>query len=156
MIKPDSPGDLARLRQETGVPLCVSERLFTRYAYREVLERNAADVVMADLVWTGGITEGQKIAILADTFHLPFTPHDCTGLITLFANLHLCAAVPNAMILETVRGFYKGWYADVYTENISIRDGYAEFPIRPGLGTSIREEFMKRPDVTIRRSTIRQ
>jgi L-alanine-DL-glutamate epimerase-like enolase superfamily enzyme len=150
MIKPDNPADLCRLRAETGVPLCVSERLFTRYAYREVLEAHAADVIMMDVVWTGGITESQKIAILADSFHLPFTPHDCTGLVTLFANLHLCAACPNAMILETVRGFYEGWYREVYTENIRIDRGFAEFPVKPGLGTELRDDFLSRPDVTIR------
>lgn len=150
MIKPDCAADLARLRAETGVPLCVSERLFTRYAYREILEAHAADVVMLDAVWTGGITESQKIAILADAFHLPFTPHDCTGLVTVFANLHLCAACPNAMILETVRGFYEGWYREVYTDNICIDRGFAEFPRKPGLGTGLRDDFLSRPDVAIR------
>jgi L-alanine-DL-glutamate epimerase-like enolase superfamily enzyme len=105
---------------------------------------------MMDVAWAGGITESQKIAILADSFHLPVTPHDCTGLATLFANLHLCAACPNAMILETVRGFYDGWYREVYTENIRIDRGFAEFPVKPGLGTALRHDFLSRPDVTIR------
>jgi galactonate dehydratase len=150
MIKPDSPADLLRLRDATGVPICVSERLFTRYAYRQALEAHGADIVMMDVAWAGGITESQKIAILADSFHLPVTPHDCTGLATLFANLHLCAACPNAMILETVRGFYDGWYREVYTENIRIDRGFAEFPVKPGLGTALRHDFLSRPDVTIR------
>jgi galactonate dehydratase len=154
MIKPDNAGDLARLRKETGVPVCVSERLFTRFAYREVLERCGADIIMSDVVWTGGITEAHKIAILADAFHLPFTAHDCTGLITLFANLHLSAALPNAMFLETVRGFYEGWYRQVYTGNIVVRDGRVGFPDGPGLGVAIREDFLGRPDVTIRKSSI--
>ena len=87
MMKPDSVTDLSRLVSETRVPQSVSERLFTRYAYRQVLEARAAHVIMPDLIWTGGITEGRKIAILADAFHLPIAPHDCTGLVTIFANL---------------------------------------------------------------------
>jgi galactonate dehydratase len=153
MIKPDSPKDLARLVSESRVPHCVSERLFTRYAYREILMANACHVVMPDLIWTGGITEGHKIAILADTFHLPIAPHDCTGLVTVLANLHLCAASANSMILETVRGFYKGWYSEVYSDNLVVKDGFAYFPTKIGLGTSLRDELFSKPGVSVRTSS---
>ena len=142
MIKPQSVSDLARLVSETRVPQCVSERLFTRYAFRDVLESGAAHVIMPDLVWTGGLTEGRKIAVLADSYHLPIAPHDCTGLVTLFANMHLCAVSTNAMILETVRGYYQGWYRDVYTENVQIQDGFATIPVKPGLGVQLKETFL--------------
>lgn len=142
MMKPDSVTDLARLAHETRVPHSVSERLFTRYGFREVLEARAAHIIMPDLIWTGGITEGRKISILADSFHLPIAPHDCTGLVTIFANLHVCAVSTNAMILETVRGFYRGWYQSVYTENVMIENGYASFPVAPGLGTQLKPEFL--------------
>ena len=144
MIKPDSAADLRRLADETSVPLAVSERLITRYAFREVLESKAARIIMPDLIWTGGITEGQKIAILADTFHLPIAPHDCTGLVALFANMHLCAASTNAMILETVRGFYRGgWYQHAYADEIEIADGKAHIPQRPGLGIRLRDSLLE-------------
>ena len=141
-----------RLASETRVPHSVSERLFTRFAYRQVLEARAAHVIMPDLVWTGGITEGHKIAILADAFHLPIAPHDCTGLVTIFANLHVCAASPNAMILETVRGFCEGWYRSVYTDNVQIEDGKAAFPDVPGLGTRLKPEFLAKSGVSTRTS----
>jgi L-alanine-DL-glutamate epimerase-like enolase superfamily enzyme len=107
---------------------------------------------MPDLIWTGGITEGRKIAILADTYHLPIAPHDCTGLVTLFANLHLCASSTNAMLLECVRGFYRGYYKSVYTNNIEIEQGQATFPTRPGLGTQLKPEFLRAPRTSIRTS----
>lgn len=150
MMKPESAADLSRLAAETSVPHSVSERLFTRYAYRQVLEARAAHIIMPDLVWTGGITEGHKIAILADAFHLPIAPHDCTGLVTIFANLHVCAASPNAMILETVRGFCEGWYRSVYTDNVRIEQGMATFPDGPGLGTRLKPEFLAESGITKR------
>lgn len=97
---------------------------------------------MPDIVWTGGITEARKIAILADAFHLPIAPHDCTGLVTIFANMHLCAASTNAMILETVRGYYEGWYKLVYTNNVQIENGRALLPSAAGLGTGLKAEFL--------------
>jgi galactonate dehydratase len=106
---------------------------------------------MPDLIWTGGITEGQKIAILADSFHLPIAPHDCTGLVTLFANMHLCAASPNAMILETVRGFYDGgWYQEAYSDGIQIESGKACIPHRPGLGVRLRDSLLQDAGVEAR------
>jgi L-alanine-DL-glutamate epimerase-like enolase superfamily enzyme len=152
MMKPDSVADLSRLVSETRVPQSVSERLFTRYAYRQVLEARAAHVIMPDLIWTGGITEGRKIAVLADTFHLPITPHDCTGLVTIFANLHICASSTNAILLECVRGFYRGWYTKVYTNNVEIEGGKASFPAVPGLGTRLKPEFLADPQTSVRAS----
>lgn len=154
MIKPESVADLSRLASATSVPHCVSERLFTRYAFREVLEAKAARIIMPDLVWTGGITETRKIAILADTYHLPVAPHDCTGQVTLFANMHICAVSTNAMILETVRGFYEGWYKDVYTEIVQIEDGFATIPSAPGLGIALTEELLASPQTSTRVTTI--
>jgi galactonate dehydratase len=154
MIKPESADDLLRLSRETRVPQSVSERLITRYAFRDVLEKGAAHVIMPDLIWTGGLTEGKKIAIMADAYHLAIAPHDCTGLVALYANMHLCAASMNAMILETVRGLYNGgWYADVYTENIEINAGRASIPHRPGLGTALKDELLASDLVQVRIST---
>ena len=146
IMKPDSIRDLSRLVSETRVPQSVSERLFTRFAFREVLEAKAAHIIMPDVVWTGGITESRKIAILADAFHLPIAPHDCTGLVTIFANLHLCAASPNAMILETVRGYYEGWYKSVYTNNVRIENGQALFPSAQPRH-SLKSEFLQIADI---------
>jgi galactonate dehydratase len=154
MIKPESADDLLRLSQETRVPQSVSERLITRYAFREVLEKGAAHVIMPDLIWTGGLTEGKKIAIMADAYHLSIAPHDCTGLVALYANMHLCAASMNAMILETVRGFYRdGWYDEVYTQNIEINAGRARIPNRPGLGTALKDDLLASDLVQVRIST---
>ena len=82
VCQPDSAEDLARLVRETRVPQAVSERLISRFAFREVLRHQAAHVILVDLAWTGGISEGRRIAELAGTFHLPFAPHDCTGPVT--------------------------------------------------------------------------
>jgi galactonate dehydratase len=148
MIQPDSAGDLARLARETRVPQAVSERLLTRYAYRPVLEMAAAHVVMVDVGWTGGLTEARKIATLADTYHLPIAPHDCTGPVALAASLQLCAHASNAMVMETVRGFCDGWYRDVVDPPFEPRDGVASITDEPGLGVALKGSFMARDDVT--------
>jgi L-alanine-DL-glutamate epimerase-like enolase superfamily enzyme len=154
IIQPDSVGDLQRLVQETRVPQCVSERLFTKYAYREILERQAAHIVMIDLIWTGGLTEAIKIAALADAYHLAFAPHDCTGPVNVFAALHLCAATPNAMVMEVVRGFCHGYYLELVDRPVPIEKGCARLEFGPGLGVKLRPEIPSRSDASIRVSKV--
>lgn len=151
IIQPESADDLARLVRETRVPQSVSERLFTRHAYRRILDADAAHIIMPDVIWTGGLSEAVKIATLADTHHLSIAPHDCTGPVNLFACLHLCAAMPNALIMETVRGFCEGYYRDVVTKPVPIREGRAILTdFGPGLGIDLREDFLSRPTITRR------
>jgi L-alanine-DL-glutamate epimerase-like enolase superfamily enzyme len=153
VIQPDSVDDLRRLVDETSVPQAVSERLITRHRYREVLEKRAAHVVMLDVAWTGGVTESAQIADLADLFHLPFAPHDCTGPVTALVNLHLCTARSNAMITEIVRGFVDGYYLDVLDMRLPISQGRGSAPTGPGLGAHLRDDFRSRSDVSTRQST---
>jgi galactonate dehydratase len=152
IVQPDSPDDLARLVRETRVPQAVSERLLTRHPFRQVLEAGAAHVAMVDVVWAGGLTESRKIAQLADTWHLPIAPHDCTGPIALAASLQLAAHATNAKIMETVRGFVRGWYREVLSDPIELDGGWAQIPDRPGLGTRLRPGLREQAGTTVRAS----
>ncbi len=154
IIPPDNPEAYARLKQDTKIPLCVSERLFTRFGFRAVVEQNAADIIMPDMAWTGGISETRKICALADTYYLPITSHDTIGPVALWSAAHLMLHIPNAMIMETVRAYYEGWYNDVMTEKIPISDGMLTLPEKPGLGTALRGDVLQRPDVHIEVSDI--
>ena len=149
MIPPDNVESYARLKAESRIPLCVSERLFTRFGFRRVVEANAADIIMPDISWTGGISETRKICAQADTYYLPVTGHDATGPVALWAAAHLMLHVPNAMILETVRAYYNGWYNDIVTDPIPIYEGMLSLPQKPGLGVALREEVLNRPDARI-------
>jgi L-alanine-DL-glutamate epimerase-like enolase superfamily enzyme len=153
-MTPDPIEDLARLAREVRIPLCISERLFTRYAFRRVLELGAAHIVMPDIIWTGGISEGRKIATMAEAYHLPIAPHDCTGPVNVFACLHLCASAPNAQFMETVRAFYRGYYGDIVDPTIEVRDGHVQFPVAPGLGTRLRPEVRQRSDASVQSSAL--
>jgi galactonate dehydratase len=153
LCQPDSPQDLARLARETRVPQAVSERLISRFPFREVLREQAAHVVLVDVAWTGGISEARRIAELAGTYHLPFAPHDCTGPVTALANTHLAAAMPNCLAVEVVRGFVNGYYRDVLDVPLSVQNGTVAAPSRPGLGAALASDFTGRPDVTTRSSS---
>lgn len=145
---------LAELAASTPVPICASEVLATRFAFRELMERKAAGVVMLDLSWVGGLSEARKIAAMAEAHHLPVAPHDCTGPVVLMASCHLSLNAPNALIQETVRAFYTGWYREVVTDLPRIEGGYVYPPTAPGLGTRLLPDVPRRKDATVRRSAL--
>jgi galactonate dehydratase len=151
-IKMTSADDLAELASFTHVPICASETLATRGAFRELLERQAVGVVMLDLSWVGGLSEARKIAAMAEAYHLPVAPHDCTGPVVYTASVHLSLNATNALIQESVRAFYSGWYQELVTELPRIENGQV-FPMTgPGLGTRLLPDVPKRADALIRRT----
>ena len=151
-IKPDNPHSLAELRNATSTPICGSELALTRYHARELLEADAVDILMTDVTWTGGIGESKRIAAMAEAANLPFVAHDCTGPVTFIASIHLSIHCSNALIQESVRAYYRGFYGDLVTELPRIEEGFAWAPEGPGIGTQLREELFSRADTTVRES----
>ncbi len=103
-IKMDTLGDLKRYAENSLAPVCASETLATRFRFRDLLETQAAGVVMLDLAWCGGMSEARKIAAMAEAWKLPIAPHDCTGPVVLAASTHLSLNAPNALIQEVCPG----------------------------------------------------
>lgn len=141
---------LADLRRRTRVPICGSETLGGVVPFRQLLEADAVDIVMLDLAWCGGLTEGRKIAALAEAHAKPLAPHDCTGPVTLMAGLHLALHAPTAIFQEVVRATLATWYRDLVTDLPVIVRGMMQAPVAPGLGTALLPEVRRREDTTVR------
>ncbi|MBI4306567.1 MAG: mandelate racemase/muconate lactonizing enzyme family protein [Chloroflexi bacterium] len=138
-----------RLQRSTRTPICVAERLMSRYQFRRFIENGAARVVMPDLVWNGGISETFKIAVLASAHQVPLAPHDCTGPVNMFACAQICVAAPNVMVMESNRAMHRGWYGRFVRPNSVIKDGYLLAPEGPGIGTRLRPEVRDRSDAVV-------
>ena len=151
-IRMDSLGSLKRYAARSRAPLCASETLGSRWAFRDLLETDAAGVVMLDLGWCGGLSEARKIAAMAEAWHLPIAPHDCTGPVVLTASTHLSLNAPNALVQESVRAFYNGWYRDVVTSVPPVANGHITVPPGPGLGLELHADLDRRFTVSRRRS----
>jgi galactonate dehydratase len=127
---------LAKVSEETTTPICTGELLATRYAFRELFERQAADVVMPDLACTGGVLELKKIAALADTYFVPVAPHNMVGPVATLASAHVCLCVPNFMILEYQLGDVP-WIDELISSPVPLRDGHLHLGDAPGLGVRL-------------------
>lgn len=149
MLPQDNLAAYALLARETSLPLCLSERLMTRFQFRELIERGCARFVMPDLCWCGGFTEARKIAAMADTYYLPVCPHNCGGPIQHVASLHFAAHVPNLFILESVRRHYLVEYAGLIAPLSSPKQGHFPLPEGPGLGVELTQAALARPGVEV-------
>jgi L-alanine-DL-glutamate epimerase-like enolase superfamily enzyme len=148
MLPQDNLAAYGELAAATSLPLCVSERLMTRWAFRELLDNGAARIVMPDISWCGGISEARKIATAAETQYRPIAPHNCGGPLLHAASLHLAANVTNLYILESVRRHYADEYRGLVTKDYVARDGVFGLPDGPGLGVELSQETLARPDAT--------
>ena len=140
----DNVGAYATLARQTSIPICISERLATRFGFREMFEQRAVGVVMWDVTWCGGISEAKKISYMADTYKIPVCPHTGGGPVLWFASIHTATSLTNFFIMESVYHLYNDVYPH-FIENVPAPvDGYVTAPDTPGLGSS----FARSPSTT--------
>lgn len=153
MLPQDNPAAYRELAAATSLPLCLSERLMTRWGFREILENGAAQIIMLDIAWCGGLSEARKIASMAETWYLPVAPHNCGGPVLHFASAHLAANLPNLYLLETVRRHYLEEYEGLLSASLVPVGGRLPLPPGPGLGVELDPGVLGRPGVSLERIT---
>lgn len=132
---------LREVTQSSNIPVCVGENLFLAHQFQTLLDKKAADIIMPDIQKCGGIGEGQRIANLAHLHYVPFAPHMVSSPLGLMASAHLCASVPNFLMLESNQGTQ---LLDVVTNPPVIENSFLKIPDRPGLGLDLNEEGLRR------------
>jgi L-alanine-DL-glutamate epimerase-like enolase superfamily enzyme len=137
------------LSQKTSIPLVISERLATRFQFREMFELKAGQIAMYDLTWCGGITEGKKISDMANTYYIPTMMHTAGGPILWYASTHLAAAITNLFYVESVYANWKERYPYFFENAPQVVDGYVKPPDLPGLGLKFRPGLFESDDVIV-------
>ncbi|QHT63019.1 galactonate dehydratase [Paenibacillus lycopersici] len=135
---PENVDTMVTIARSTSTPIATGERLFTKWSFREVLEKQAASIVQPDLAHCGGILEGKKIAAMAEVYFAGFAPHNPLGPINLASSIQLSANVPNFIYQEHAdlgQGYLK--------KPFEIKDGYIDIPTAPGLGIEVDEDAIK-------------
>ncbi len=127
---------LAEIARSTHIPIATGERVYTKWGFREVLEKGAASIIQPDLCHAGGITEGRIIAGMAEAYYVPIAPHNPMGPISLAVGLHLAASVPNFLVQEQV-SLGEGYLKNPFQLQ---KDGTVLIPRGPGLGIELDED----------------
>ncbi len=131
---------MAELAKKTHIPIATGERIFTKWGFKEILEKRAATILQPDICYAGGITELKIIAGMAEAYYTPIAPHNPQGPCSLAASLQLAASVPNFLIQE--RGDNE--YSDLLAKPLPpIQNGHRPLLTEPGLGITIDEDKLK-------------
>jgi galactonate dehydratase len=140
-IPSDNVDAMAKIREASRVPIAAGENIYTRFGYRPYLERQALSIIQPDFAKTGGLLEGRKIAAMAEIFSIPIAPHGVATALGTTAAAHVCATVPNMLILEWT---HRGEPAyDSLTTLPEYKDGYVTVPDKPGIGVEIHADALK-------------
>ena len=137
-VLPENVDALVTVARSTPIPIATGERLFTKWGFRDVLEKQAAVILQPDVSHAGGILECKKIAAMAECYYAAIAPHCPLGPIALAACLQLDACIPNFLAQEHVtlgEGYLKTPFV--------VTDGYVDCaePV-PGLGIELDEEAL--------------
>ena len=138
-VPPDNIDALKQVKDRSPVAISAGERLYTRWDYRPLFDKMAADYIQPDVSHAGGIMELKKIAAEAESRYIPFAPHNPSGPVANAATLQLAACCPNFSILEIMYSDVE-WRADVTDESLEYADGYIKVPDKAGLGIEINDE----------------
>jgi L-alanine-DL-glutamate epimerase-like enolase superfamily enzyme len=136
-VEPDDFEGCAEVRKALDIPIVAGENEFTRYGCRDLIVHKSADILNLDTVKAGGITEYRKIAALASAFHIPVAPHGSPHMA-----VHLLAATPNALIMETYPGVESRFNPALPL--YPVKDGHITVPELPGLGIDPDPELVKK------------
>jgi galactonate dehydratase len=134
---PQNHDAMAELARGTHLPIATGERVYTKWGFREVLEKRAATILQPDLCHAGGITEVRLIAGMAEAYYAAIAPHNPLGPISLAAGVQIAASIPNFLCQEQEtlgNGYLKKPFA--------VRNGYLDLPTGPGLGIELDENTL--------------
>ena len=137
-VHPENIAALARVTASVNVPVCVGERRYTRFGFRDLIAAQAVDMIMPDVVRTGGILETKKIASMAESYYMQVSPHNPNNAVSTLASLHVMANIPNGLVLEYVDDEQDApWRDDLLTDPPVVDSGILRLPNKPGLGTEL-------------------
>jgi galactonate dehydratase len=143
-VPPENVAALREIKRATSTPICAGENLYSKWGFRELVEQQAADIVMPDVAQVGGIIETKRIADLADGYYIPVAPHNNCGPFATIAMAHLCASIPNFLVLEWHGARAKDWDRVVRWDGPIIDRGSIRLSDAPGMGYTLEETEMLR------------
>ena len=140
-ITADNIEALALVRRSIPVPLAYGENNYTRYGFREAIEKQAVSVLQPDMSKCGGLLETKKIAAMAETYHIPIAPHGTATHLGQMAYAHVCAGIPNFFILEW--GFFFASLNDLIRTRPRYEDGFVHLSEAPGIGIEVNDDAIR-------------
>lgn len=129
---------LAKICRQTKTPICTGEIFYGAKMFRELMEKQACDLLEPDIPGSGGAIEIRRIAELAEMHHMSIAPHYMRSPVTGMAAVHICSTIPNFLALEHHSRNIPLW-GQMLDIKEPIQQGYITVPDGPGLGIELDE-----------------
>jgi len=144
-VPPLSLEALQAVSSRVNTPIATGENLYLFDGFRQMLQGHAVGIATPDLQKVGGLAVANQIATFADSQTIPVAPHNISSPIGTLASAHLCAAIPNFLVLEFHASDVPFW--NDLVEGIPkpiIQSGSIRLPDGPGLGVTLNEEVARK------------
>jgi galactonate dehydratase len=138
-VPPENIAAMREVKRATSTPICAGENLYLRHGFRDLIEQQAVDIIMPDIPKCGGLSECRKIANMAELYYMPFAPHNVSSPLGTMASAHVCASVPNFLVLEFHWLHRDYWTTITADKEDIIKGGYITISERPGIGVELDE-----------------
>ena len=137
---------MAQVADAVDIPIAAGEQEYQRWQFRDLILQGHADIIQADVIKCGGITEFKKIAALCSTFNKPITVHNTQPTIGTIAHLHLWVSTPGCMYAQEYNIEPHPLRDDtpIWKEPILVEHGRMKAPERPGLGVELDDAVVAR------------
>ena len=139
--------NLAYVHEHTGIPVATGERMYSRWQFKDYLEKGAVQVIQPDLGTCGGITEVKKICDLAYIYEAAVQIHVCGSPLITAASLHMEAAIPGFIIHEYNVNTEMPRMLGLTTRTYEPVNGKMPVPDLPGIGNEIAPETFSHSEV---------
>ena len=144
-VAPENLDGYSKLAHALEMPIAGGESEFNRWAFKELIVREAIDIIQPDLGRCGGFTEARKIAALASCFDVPVGPHTgaCTS-VSVAASMQWAASLPNMLTFEHM------YPPNPLREQLTmeplpgVKKGFVHVPEKPGLGVELDPKAVAR------------
>jgi galactonate dehydratase len=137
-VPPENVDAMREIKRATTTPICAGENLYLRQGFRELIEKQAVDIIMPDIPKCGGLSECRKIANLAEIYYIPFAPHNVASPVGTMASAHVCVTVPNFLVLE-FHWLHRDYWSTITNGGDIIKDGWITLSDQPGIGLDLDE-----------------
>lgn len=142
-VPPQNIEAMAKVTAATRQPICTGEALVGRHGFRELIVRQAADILQPDIPRAGGLTEFKQIAELAELYYMSVAPHHMSSPVATIAAVHLCSTIPNFLALEHHCLGIPFWNDVLRRPAQVIEQGFVRVPDEPGLGIEVDEDVVR-------------
>jgi L-alanine-DL-glutamate epimerase-like enolase superfamily enzyme len=142
-VPPENVDAMREVKRASTTPICAGENLYLRHGFRDLIIKQAVDIIMPDIPKCGGLSECRKIANLAEIYYIPFAPHNVASPIGTMASAQVCGTIPNFLVLE-FHWLHRDYWSTITTDKEDIiKDGYITLNDKPGIGLELDEEVAR-------------